>query len=44
MKNALEVINSRIGNTEEHISDLEDKVMEITQTKRQKKNKFKKLG
>lgn len=45
IKNTLEGMKSRLSdNTEEHISDLEDKIMEITQTKRQKKNKFKKLG
>ena len=32
MKNVLEGINSRLGDTEEHISDLEDKVVEVIQT------------
>ena len=38
MKNKLEGINSRLGDTEECISDLEDRIMEITQSKW--KNKF----
>ena len=33
MKNKLEGINSRLGDTEECISDLEDRIMEITQSK-----------
>ena len=32
-KNTLEGMNSRIGDTEEHISDLEDKMMPNTQSK-----------
>ena len=31
MKNALEGISSRLGDAEEWISDLEDRVVEITQ-------------
>lgn len=30
VKNTLEGINSRPGDTEEHTSDLEDRIMEIT--------------
>ena len=37
-KNTLEGINSRLDDTEDQISNLEDKVVEITQTE-QKKNK-----
>ena len=33
MKNTLERINSRITEAEEQISDLEDRMMEITATK-----------
>ena len=38
MKNTLEV-NSRLGEAEECIHDLEDRVMEITQSKQQKEKK-----
>ena len=33
MKNKLEEINSRLNNTEEWISNLEDRVLEITDVK-----------
>lgn len=33
MKNTLEEINSRLNNTEEWISNLEDRVLEITDAK-----------
>lgn len=36
MGNTLQEINSRLGDIEEHISDLEDKIMEIAQWKQQK--------
>ena len=36
IKTNLEAINSRLNNTEEGISDLEDKIMEITQSGQQK--------
>ena len=36
MKNTFRGINSRIGDTEEYISDLEDRIMEITQLEQQK--------
>ena len=36
MKNILEGINSRQGGTEEHMSDLEDRIMEIMQSEQQK--------
>ena len=42
MKNALEGINSRLNDTEEWISELKDRVVEITaaeQKKRMKRNK-----
>ena len=39
MQNTLEGINSRLGDTEEHISDFKDRIIEITQ--RSKKKKFK---
>ena len=41
MKNTPEGINGRVADTE-HISDLEDKIMEITKQNNKKKNKFKK--
>ena len=40
MKSALEGINSRVGDTEEHISDFEDRIMEITQTEQQKEKQI----
>ena len=40
MKNILEGINSSLGDTEEYISDLEDRIMEITQSEQQKKDKI----
>ena len=36
MKNILEEINSRLSDTEECISDLEDRIVEITQSEQQK--------
>ena len=36
MKNTLEGMNSRSGDTEEHISDLEERIMKITQSEQQK--------
>ena len=36
MKDTLERMNSRISDTEEHISDLEDRIMETTQREQQK--------
>ena len=41
MKNTLEEINSRLGYTEEHISDLEDRIIEITQSELQKEKQIK---
>ena len=38
MKNTFRGINGRIGDTEEYISDLEDRIMEITQLEQQKGN------
>ena len=40
VKNTLEGIKSKPTDTEEHISDLEDRIMEITQSGSQKENKF----
>ena len=40
MKNTLEEINSRLGDKEEHISELEDKMMEITQSEQQKERQI----
>ena len=37
IKNSLEGINNRITEAEEHISDLEDKMVEITITEKKKK-------
>ena len=39
MKNILEGINSRLGDTEECISNLEDRIMEVIQSKQPKKKK-----
>ena len=39
MKNTLEVINSRITEAEEQISDLEDRMVEFTATEQNKKKK-----
>ena len=39
MKNSLEGIKNRLKNAEKQISDLEDRVVEITQVKQQKKLK-----
>ena len=41
MKNTLERMKSRLCDTEEHISDLEDRVMEITQSEQQKEKQIK---
>ena len=41
MKNILEVVICRLGDMEKHISNLEDRILEITQSKN-KKN-FKKI-
>ena len=42
MKNTLEGINSRLGDTGECISDLEDRIMETTQSEQQKEKQIKK--
>ena len=39
IKNSLEGINSRITEAEEHISDLEDQIVEITTTEQNKEKK-----
>ena len=39
MKNALEGINSRLGDVGKHISDLEDKIVDIAQAEYQEKKK-----
>ena len=39
IKNSLEGINSRITEAEEQISDLEDKIVEITTAEQNKENK-----
>lgn len=36
MKNTLEGMNNRLGDKEEHITDLEDRIMKITQIEEQK--------
>ena len=41
MKNTLEGINSRLGDIEESISDLKDRLIQITQPCSKKKNKLK---
>lgn len=40
MRNTLEGINSRLDETEEWISDLEDRVVKITQTEQKEKKSF----
>ena len=40
MKNTLEGINSRLGDTEECISDLDDTIMEIIQSEQQKEKQM----
>ena len=40
MKNTLEGINSRLNDTEEHTSDVQDSVMEITQLEQQKEKQI----
>ena len=41
MKAELKVMNSRMNDAEERISDLEDRLMEITQSKQQTKKQMK---
>ena len=41
IKNSLEGINSRITEAEEQISDLEDKIVEITTTEQSKEKRMK---
>ena len=43
MKNTVEGINSRITETEEWISDLEDKIVEITTTEQNKEKRVKRI-
>ena len=43
IKNSLEGINSRITEAEESISDLEDKIVEITTTEQNKEKRMKRL-
>ena len=40
MKNTLERMNSRLGDTEEHISDLKDRLMETTKHNRKKEKQI----
>lgn len=40
MKNILEVIICRLSDMEEHISNLEDRIVEITQSKDKKKKRI----
>ena len=42
IKSTLEAMNSRLNDTEEFISDLKDKIMEITQTEQQTERQIKK--
>ena len=42
MKNILEGINNRLHKTQDYISDLEDKVVENTQSQQQKEKRIKK--
>ena len=43
IKNSLEGINSRITETEERISDLEDKIVEITTAQQNKQKRTKRI-
>ena len=43
MKNTVEGINSRITETEEQISDLENKIVEITTTEQNKEKRMKRI-
>ena len=43
IKTSLEGINSRITETEEQVSDLEDKIVEITTTEQNKKKRMKRI-
>ena len=43
IKNSLEGINSRITETEERISDLEDKIVEITTAEQNKEKRMKRI-
>ena len=43
IKNFLEGINSRITEAEEQISDLEDKIVEITTTEQNKEKRMKRI-
>ena len=43
IKNSLEGINSRITEAEERISDLEDKIVEITTTELNKEKRMKRI-
>ena len=40
MKNTLKGINSRLGDIEESISDLKDRIMEITQSEQPKEKQI----
>ena len=43
IKNSLEGINSRITQAEEQISDLKDKIVEITATEQNKEKRMKRI-
>ena len=43
VKNTLDVINSRIIEAEERISDLEDKIVEITTTEQNKEKRMNRI-
>ena len=43
IKNSLEGINSRITEAEERISDLKDKIVEITTTEQNKEKRMKRI-
>ena len=43
IKNSLEVMNSRITEAEERISDLEDKIVEITTAEKNKEKRMKRI-
>ena len=42
IKSILETMNSRLNDTEEHIFDLENRIVEITQSEQQRERQMKK--
>ena len=44
MKNSLEGINSRLNDTREQISELEDRIVDITEAEQKKEKQIKKMS